>query len=37
MKLGDADIVRCDSFMFKDDARLWWDGAQLSVRLETLS
>lgn len=37
MTLEDADRVRCTTFMFRDDARLWWDGARLSVNLETLT
>ncbi|XP_042467322.1 uncharacterized protein LOC122050489 [Zingiber officinale] len=29
--LTDADKVRCAIFMLRDDARVWWEGARLTV------
>ncbi|KAG6478156.1 uncharacterized protein LOC122019017 [Zingiber officinale] len=37
MALEDADMVRCATYLLKDDALLWWEGASLSVDLNTLS
>ncbi|XP_075521483.1 uncharacterized protein LOC142554698 [Primulina tabacum] len=36
MELQDADRVRCATYLLKDDARLWWEGASVSVNLQTL-
>ncbi|XP_073041800.1 uncharacterized protein [Primulina eburnea] len=30
-------IVRCATYLLKDDARLWWEGASVSVNLQTLT
>lgn len=35
--MRDADRVRCASYLLKDDARLWWNGAAVGVDLNTLS
>ncbi|XP_073289565.1 uncharacterized protein [Primulina huaijiensis] len=37
MELQDADRVRCATYLLKDDARLWWEGASVSVNLQTLT
>ncbi|XP_073273308.1 uncharacterized protein [Primulina huaijiensis] len=37
MELEDADRVRCATYLLKDDARLWWEGASVSVNLQTLT
>ncbi|XP_042454444.1 uncharacterized protein LOC122038660 [Zingiber officinale] len=37
MQLTDADKVRCVIFMLRDDARVWWEGAWLTVNLATLT
>ncbi|XP_042460211.1 uncharacterized protein LOC122043676 [Zingiber officinale] len=37
MQLTDADKVRCAIFMLRDDARVWWEGARLTVDLTTLT
>ncbi|KAG6479279.1 hypothetical protein ZIOFF_062742 [Zingiber officinale] len=37
MQLTDVDKVRCAIFMLRDDARVWWEGAQLTVDLATLT
>ncbi|XP_042388250.1 uncharacterized protein LOC121980324 [Zingiber officinale] len=37
MQLTDADKVRCAIFMLQDDARVWWEGAWLTVDLATLT
>ncbi|XP_042410094.1 uncharacterized protein LOC121999482 [Zingiber officinale] len=37
MTLEDADMVRCATYLLKDDALLWWEGASLSVDPNTLS
>ncbi|KAG6531836.1 hypothetical protein ZIOFF_005663 [Zingiber officinale] len=37
MQLTDVDKVRCAIFMLRDDARLWWKGARLTVDLATLT
>ncbi|KAG6492134.1 hypothetical protein ZIOFF_047084 [Zingiber officinale] len=37
MQLTDADKVRCTIFMLQDDARVWWEGARLTVDLATLT
>ncbi|KAG6514075.1 hypothetical protein ZIOFF_024414 [Zingiber officinale] len=35
--LTDADKVRCAVYMLRDDARVWWEGARLTVDLATLT
>ncbi|KAG6487490.1 hypothetical protein ZIOFF_056076 [Zingiber officinale] len=37
MQLTDADKVRSTIFMLQDDARVWWEGARLTVDLATLT
>ncbi|XP_042423226.1 uncharacterized protein LOC122010819 [Zingiber officinale] len=37
MQLTDADKVRCAIFMLRDDARVWWEGAWLTVDLTILT
>ncbi|XP_073151776.1 uncharacterized protein [Henckelia pumila] len=37
MQLTDADCVRCAIFMFRDDARVWWQGARSAVNMTTLT
>ncbi|XP_075496974.1 uncharacterized protein LOC142533923 [Primulina tabacum] len=37
MELGDADRVRCATYLFRGDARLWWEGASKALNLATLS
>ncbi|XP_073121888.1 uncharacterized protein [Henckelia pumila] len=37
MQLTDADRVRCAIFMFRDDARVWWQGACSAVDMTTLT
>ncbi|KAG6473428.1 hypothetical protein ZIOFF_067344 [Zingiber officinale] len=37
MQLTDADKVRCAIFMLWDDARVWWEGARLTVDLTILT
>ncbi|XP_073129705.1 uncharacterized protein [Henckelia pumila] len=37
MQLTDEDRVRCGNFMFRDDARVWWQGARSAVDLTTLT
>ncbi|KAG6490017.1 hypothetical protein ZIOFF_051299 [Zingiber officinale] len=37
MQLTDADKVRCAIFMLRDDARVWWEGARLTVDLTILT
>ncbi|KAG6472242.1 hypothetical protein ZIOFF_069701 [Zingiber officinale] len=37
MQLTDADKVRCTIFMLRDDARVWWEGARLTVDLTLLT
>lgn len=33
----EADKVRCATYLFKDDALLWWEGAERGVNLDTLT
>ncbi|XP_047314552.1 uncharacterized protein LOC124918447 [Impatiens glandulifera] len=33
MQCSNLDQVRCASFMFKDDARIWWQGAKATLDL----
>ncbi|XP_073307145.1 uncharacterized protein [Primulina huaijiensis] len=37
MELGDVDRVRCATYLFGGDARLWWEGASIALDLATLS
>ncbi|XP_073121752.1 uncharacterized protein [Henckelia pumila] len=37
VQLTDADCVRCAIFMFRDDARVWWQGARSAVDMTTLT
>ncbi|XP_073035243.1 uncharacterized protein [Primulina eburnea] len=37
MELEDVDRVRCASYTFGGDARLWWEGASVTLDLATLS
>ncbi|XP_075474589.1 uncharacterized protein LOC142505489 [Primulina tabacum] len=37
MELGDADRVRCATYLFSGDARLWWEGAAVALNLATLT
>ncbi|XP_073294320.1 uncharacterized protein [Primulina huaijiensis] len=37
MELEDADRVRCATYLFGGDARLWWEGASVALNLATLS
>ncbi|XP_073120572.1 uncharacterized protein [Henckelia pumila] len=37
MQLTDADRVRCAIFMFRDDARVWWQGAHSAVDITMLT
>ncbi|XP_075518284.1 uncharacterized protein LOC142552394 [Primulina tabacum] len=37
LDMGDADQVRCTTYLFGDDASLWWEGAEHSVNLDTIT
>ncbi|XP_073125041.1 uncharacterized protein [Henckelia pumila] len=37
MELGDADRVRCMTFLLKDDAALWFEGVEQTVDVATLT
>ncbi|XP_073120313.1 uncharacterized protein [Henckelia pumila] len=37
MDLGDADRVRCMTFLLKDDAALWFEGVEKTVDITTLT
>ncbi|XP_075521434.1 uncharacterized protein LOC142554655 [Primulina tabacum] len=37
MELEDVDRVRCATYLFGGDARLWWEGASVALDLATLS
>ena len=37
MQISNVERVRCASFMFKDDARIWWQGAKTTLDLNTVS
>ncbi|XP_075499272.1 uncharacterized protein LOC142537659 [Primulina tabacum] len=37
LKMRDGDWVRCDTYMLRDDAFLWWEGAAHGVDLDTLT
>ncbi|XP_047342756.1 uncharacterized protein LOC124946233 [Impatiens glandulifera] len=34
MQCSNSDQVKCASFMFKDDARIWWQGAKSTLDLD---
>ncbi|XP_073061887.1 uncharacterized protein [Primulina eburnea] len=36
MELQDADRVKCATFLFTGDARLWWESGFVTVNLQTL-
>ncbi|XP_073049536.1 uncharacterized protein [Primulina eburnea] len=35
--MGDADRVRCTTYLLRDDAALWWEGVELGVNLATIT
>ncbi|XP_047309877.1 uncharacterized protein LOC124913331 [Impatiens glandulifera] len=35
MQCNNSDRLRCATFMFKDDARIWWQGAKSTLNLDT--
>ncbi|XP_073057264.1 uncharacterized protein [Primulina eburnea] len=37
LDMGDADHVRCTTYLFRDDASLWWEGADHGVNLATIT
>ncbi|XP_047326921.1 uncharacterized protein LOC124930637 [Impatiens glandulifera] len=37
MQINNGDRVRCATFMFRDDARIWWQGAKSAVDLANIS
>ncbi|XP_073279538.1 uncharacterized protein [Primulina huaijiensis] len=37
LNMGDANRVRCATYMLRDDASLWWEGAEHGVNLATLT
>ncbi|XP_073290989.1 uncharacterized protein [Primulina huaijiensis] len=37
LDMGDADRVRCTTYLFRDEASLWWEGAERGVDLATLT
>ncbi|XP_073119681.1 uncharacterized protein [Henckelia pumila] len=37
MQVSNTDRVRCATYMFRDDARIWWNGAKVALNLTTLS
>ncbi|XP_073121897.1 uncharacterized protein [Henckelia pumila] len=37
MQITDADRLRCATYMFRDDARVWWSGAKAALNLTTLT
>lgn len=37
LNMGDADRVRCATYLLRDDAALWWEGAEIGVDLDTLT
>ncbi|XP_073153207.1 uncharacterized protein [Henckelia pumila] len=37
MQITDADRLRCATYMFHDDARVWWNGAKAALNLTTLT
>ncbi|XP_073126443.1 uncharacterized protein [Henckelia pumila] len=37
MQITDADRLRCATYMFRDDSRVWWNGAKAALNLTTLT
>ncbi|XP_073138485.1 uncharacterized protein [Henckelia pumila] len=37
MQITDVDRLRCATYMFCDDARVWWNGAKAALNLTTLT
>ncbi|XP_073129392.1 uncharacterized protein [Henckelia pumila] len=37
MQITDADRLRCATYMFCDDARVWWNGSKAALNLTTLT
>ncbi|XP_073056889.1 uncharacterized protein [Primulina eburnea] len=37
LDMGDADRVRCTTYLLRDDASLWWEGAEHGVDLATIT
>ncbi|XP_073041967.1 uncharacterized protein [Primulina eburnea] len=37
LNMGDADHVRCATYLFRDDASLWWEGAKHGVDIATFT
>ncbi|XP_047333618.1 uncharacterized protein LOC124937402 [Impatiens glandulifera] len=37
MQITEAERVRCATFMLKDDARIWWQGAKVALDLNTIT
>ncbi|XP_073045589.1 uncharacterized protein [Primulina eburnea] len=37
LDMGDADRVRCTTYLFRYDASLWWEGSEHSVDLATFT
>ncbi|XP_073152007.1 uncharacterized protein [Henckelia pumila] len=37
MQITDADRLRCATYMFHDDAHVWWNGAKAALNLTTLT
>ncbi|XP_075481181.1 uncharacterized protein LOC142521891 [Primulina tabacum] len=37
LNMRDADRVMCATYMFRDDASVWWEGAEHGIDLDTLT
>ncbi|XP_075515777.1 uncharacterized protein LOC142550588 [Primulina tabacum] len=37
LNMGDVDRVRCATYMLRDDASFWWEGAEHMIDLATLT
>ncbi|XP_075479395.1 uncharacterized protein LOC142520279 [Primulina tabacum] len=37
LNMGDTDRVSCATYMFRDDASLWWEGAEHGIDIATLT
>ncbi|XP_075499275.1 uncharacterized protein LOC142537664 [Primulina tabacum] len=37
LNMGDADRVRCTTYIFRDDASLWWEGVEHGIDFATLT
>ncbi|XP_073056891.1 uncharacterized protein [Primulina eburnea] len=37
LNMGDADRVRCTTYLLRDDASLWWEGVEHGVNLATIT